>query len=81
MGFLLVILERPPPHLFLYLLLFKEKQRWKQERTAGFEIPGSLNFYLIYLFIKTFYYYFILFFYQGVMWVGSFKVENGNRLN
>ena len=41
----------------------------------------SLNFYLIYLFIKTFYYYFILFFYQGVMWVGSFKVENGNQLN
>ena len=25
--------ERSPPHLFLYMLLFKRKTKWKQART------------------------------------------------
>ena len=62
MGLLLVILERPPPHLFLYLLLFKKTKVETKKDSTGSEIPGSLNFYLIYLFIKTFLILFFLFF-------------------
>ena len=36
--------ERSPPHLFLYLFLFKRKKRWKQKGLYRFWTPGSLNF-------------------------------------
>jgi hypothetical protein len=45
--FAIGVFERSPPHLFLYLLLFKRKQRWKQTRT----LP-VLNHRGVYIFIE-----------------------------
>ena len=43
----LLILRDLPPHLFLYLLLFKRKQRWKQTRTLPVLNTGESKLYRI----------------------------------
>jgi len=38
--------ERSPPHLFLYILLFKRKTKWKQARTLPVVRYGESKFLL-----------------------------------
>ena len=77
--------EISPPHLFLYLSLFKENKKWKQEGTLPVLTPGSLNFiesknitiwstnfYFIYiLFYINFVFYFIIFFHGKLNKMGN----------
>jgi hypothetical protein len=55
LEFVLIVLERSPPHLFLYLFLFdKEKQKRKQTRALPVETLRSLNFIIFIIIIIKF---------------------------